>query len=189
MAEHLTGMPILVAGASGFVGSHTARLLANTSRKVRVLLRKTMDAALVCGITRFIFTSTMGTLGINPNGPVTEDIPFNWLDRAPPYIRARLEAENTFLAYCREKGQPGIALCVANTYGPQDYQPTPHGDMLWQVASATSLRMNLSATGIFTVWPLPCAALTRPRSFRSRWRKASRGSSSACSGCWEKRIT
>jgi dihydroflavonol-4-reductase len=188
---------VLVAGASGFVGSHIARLLVERGRTVRVLLRSTssaaaladmpvevvrgdvldpeslrqamagcatifysvvdprfwltdqtpifrnnveglvnaMDAALDAGVKRFIFTSTMGTLGLNPNGPVTEDIPFNWLDRAPPYIRARLEAENRFLAYCRDKGLPGIALCVANTYGPHDYQPTPHNGNLWAVAS------------------------------------------------------
>jgi dihydroflavonol-4-reductase len=189
-------IPVLVAGASGFVGSHIVRLLVQKGRKVRVLLRKSssvaalegldvevvygdvldppslrsamqgcvtvfysvvdprfwltdqapifrnnveglinaMDVALERGIKRFIFTSTMGTLGLNPSGPVTEDIPFNWLDRAPPYIRARLEAENRFLAYCREKALPGIALCVANTYGPEDYQPTPHNRSLWQVA-------------------------------------------------------
>lgn len=189
--------PVLVAGASGFVGSHIARLLVEQGRKVRVLLRKTssaaaleglqveivhgdvldgaslrdsmrdcetvfysvvdprfwltdqtpiqrnnveglvnaMDAALVCGVKRFIFTSTIGTLGLNPDGPVTEAIPFNWLDLAPPYIRARLEAENRFLEYCRERNLPGVALCVANTYGPQDYQPTPHNGALWQVAS------------------------------------------------------
>lgn len=189
--------PVLVAGATGFVGSHIARALARSGRKVRVLVRKTskmealrdlpvdvvlgdvldpaslraamqgcatvyysvvdprfwltdqtpiwrnnveglingMDAALECGVERFVFTSTMGTLGINPDGPVTEDIPFNWMDRAPPYIRARLEAENRFLEYCREKGLPGVALCVANTYGPQDYQPTPHNHSLWNVAS------------------------------------------------------
>ena len=193
----ISDRPVLVAGASGFVGSHTARLLVERGRNVRVLLRGTssiaaleglpvaivrgdvldpaslraamdgcetvfysvvdprfwltdqtpiyrnnveglinaMDAALACGVQRFVFTSSMGTLGLNPNGPVTEDIPFNWLERAPPYIRARLEAENRFLAYCRDKGLPGVALCVANTYGPQDYQPTPHNGNLWAVAS------------------------------------------------------
>ena len=33
--------PVLVTGGSGFVGSHTARLLVREGRKVRVLLRKT----------------------------------------------------------------------------------------------------------------------------------------------------
>jgi len=198
--------PALVAGASGFVGSHTTRLLVKQGRKVRVLLRKTsktealqdlpleiihgdvldrsslraamegcgsvfysvvdprfwltdvtpiyrnnveglvnaMDAALAAGVERFIFTSSMGTLGFNPSGPVTEDIEFNWKDRASPYILARLEAENRFLMYCREKALPGVALCVANTYGPEDYQPTPHGKMLWDVSNG-KLRFALDA--------------------------------------------
>ncbi len=104
-------------------------------------LRNAMDAALACGVERFVFTSTMGTLGLNPDGPVTEDIPFNWRDKAPPYILARREAEDLFMAYCRDEGLPGVALCVANTYGPQDYQPTPHNGMLWQVASGQRTTM------------------------------------------------
>lgn len=93
-----------------------------------------MDIALELDISRFVFTSSMATLGLNPNGPVTEEIPFNWLDKASAYIRARLEAENRFLDYCRTKGLPGVALCIANTYGPDDYQPTPHNHALWDTA-------------------------------------------------------
>jgi dihydroflavonol-4-reductase len=87
----------------------------------------------------------MGTLGFNPDGPVTEDIPFNWRDRASPYILARLEAEKQMLSRCRDKGLPGVALCVANTYGPEDFAPTPHNDNLWQVAKgATKAVMDSS---------------------------------------------
>jgi dihydroflavonol-4-reductase len=86
----------------------------------------------------------MGTLGLNPKGPVTEDIAFNWRDRACGYILSRVEAETRFLSYCREKGLPGIALCVANTYGPEDFQPTPHGKMLWDVARG-AVRFTLDA--------------------------------------------
>jgi dihydroflavonol-4-reductase len=189
--------PVLVTGASGFVGSHIVKLLVKQGRTVRVMLRKSsnteavrdlpveivygdvldpaslqsamtgcasvfysvvdprfwlsdptpiyrnnveglvnaMDAALAAGVQRFIFTSTMGTLGLNPHGPVTEDIEFNWRDKASPYILARVEAETQFMKYCRERGLPGVALCIANTYGPEDYQPTPHGKALWDVGS------------------------------------------------------
>lgn len=206
-AYSISGKPVLVTGASGFVGSHITRLLVQQGREVRVLLRSTssqlalkdlsvevfygdvldptslreamqgcgtvfysvvdprfwltdptpiyrnnvdgvingMDAALTCRIERFIFTSSMGTLGFNPLGAVTEDIPFNWHKRASPYILARLQAEENMLAYCREKGLPGVALCVANTYGPEDYAPTPHNGNLWQVAKgATKTVMDSS---------------------------------------------
>lgn len=98
-------------------------------------LTNAMDVALECGVNRFVLTSTIGTLGQNPHGPVTEDTAFNWFDQAPPYIRSRCQAEHRFFEYCRGKGLPGVALCISNTYGPQDYQPTPQGKMLWEVST------------------------------------------------------
>jgi dihydroflavonol-4-reductase len=98
-------------------------------------LVNSMDAALACGVDRFVFCSTMGTLGQNPKGSVTEETEFNWYDKAPPYIRSRREAEDAFNHYCREMKLPGVALCISNTFGPGDYQPTPQGSMLWDFAT------------------------------------------------------
>ncbi len=93
-----------------------------------------LEAAMNAGIKRFVFTSSMATIGKPAEGRASEEDAFNWWDTAPDYIKTRVLAENKLLQYCREKDFPGIALCVANTYGPQDYQPTPHGGLLWNAA-------------------------------------------------------
>ena len=97
-------------------------------------LRTVMDVALAAGIEHFVFTSTYGTIGINPSGVSTEDDAFNWWDKAPDYIRCRVQAEKLFMEYCTDKGLPGVACCVGNTYGADDYAPTPHGKLVKDVA-------------------------------------------------------
>lgn len=97
-------------------------------------LRNTMDAALAAGISRFVFTSTFGTIGKRKDGPSTEADAFNWWDDAPEYIRCRVVAENLFMEYCRDRALPGVACCIGNTYGPDDLAPTPHGNLVKQVA-------------------------------------------------------
>ena len=97
-------------------------------------LRNALDAAQKEGVERFVFTSSMATIGRRHIGVADEGDTFNWWGEAPDYIRSRVKAEDLLLEYCRERAFPGIALCVANTYGPQDYQPTPHGQLLWSAA-------------------------------------------------------
>jgi dihydroflavonol-4-reductase len=94
-------------------------------------LRNVLEVAVRADLRRFVFTSTIGTIALSTNGrPVTEDEPFNWSDRGGEYIRSRVAAENLVLEYARERGLPAVAMCVSNTYGPRDFQPTPHGALL-----------------------------------------------------------
>ena len=102
-------------------------------------LRNAMETALANPIQKFIFTSSMVTIGLNTAGlkkirkPNEQDA-FNWHDSAPDYALSRVKAEDLLFEYCRTRQLPGIALCVANTYGPGDVQPTPHGKLLWAAA-------------------------------------------------------
>jgi dihydroflavonol-4-reductase len=94
-------------------------------------LQHVLDAAITANLHRFVFTSTIGTIGIPAEDrPATEDDEFNWADKGGGYIQSRVAAENLVLKYARECGLPAVALCVANTYGPGDYAPTPHGALL-----------------------------------------------------------
>ena len=91
--------------------------------------RLVMDVALEMGVERFIFTSSVVAVGLNPSGVASEADEFNWEDQAPPYVMTRVEAERQFLEFCR-KGLPGVVCNVATTFGGHDHQPTPHGALL-----------------------------------------------------------
>ncbi|CAO5161988.1 NAD-dependent epimerase/dehydratase family protein [Frankia sp. AiPs1] len=186
----------LVMGASGFVGSHVTRQLAERGDEVRVWIRRTsstkafdelpvrrhygdltdddalreamrgvdtvhycvvdarawlrdpaplfatnveglrhaLDAAVEEKVRRFVFCSTVGTIGRDPaGGPANEDHPNTWAHLGGPYIRARVEAEQLVLRYCRERGLPGVIMNVGTTYGPDDHG-TPHGRMVAEAA-------------------------------------------------------
>ena len=97
-------------------------------------LRSVLDVALQARLKRFVFTSTFGTIGINPGGVSTEADEFNWWDKAPDYVKCRVQAEQLFLEYCRDRGLPGVACCVGNTYGADDVVPTPHGKLVKDAA-------------------------------------------------------
>lgn len=91
--------------------------------------RIVMEEALAAGIERFVFTSSIVTIGLNPSGVATEEDAFNWGDQAPPYVLTRVAAENQLFDLCRQ-GLPGIACNVATTFGGRDHVPTPHGQLL-----------------------------------------------------------
>lgn len=93
-------------------------------------LRNVLDVAADADLYRFVFTSSIGTIGLVHGGLADETTAHNWLDVGGDYIRSRVAAEELVMRYCAEKALPGVAMCVANTYGPGDFLPTPHGGML-----------------------------------------------------------
>ena len=90
-------------------------------------LRTVLDVAVEAGLDRFVFTSSVATLPLGDRVIAESDGPHNWARLGGPYVRSRVEAERLVLDYARERGLPAVAMCVANTYGPQDFLPTPHG--------------------------------------------------------------
>lgn len=99
-------------------------------------LKHVLDAAVAADLQRFVFMSTIATLAVSDDGSlVTEDDPINWYDDGGAYTQCRVEAENLVLHYARDKGLPAVALCISNTYGPRDWQPTPHGGMIALVSA------------------------------------------------------
>lgn len=97
-------------------------------------LRHVLDAAVAADLKKFVFTSTTGTLAVSNTRPVTEDDPHNWTGGGP-YIEARVQAEDLVLRYARDNGLPAVAMCISTTYGPGDWQPTPHGSLIAAVAA------------------------------------------------------
>ncbi|BBX15538.1 NAD-dependent epimerase/dehydratase family protein [Mycolicibacterium duvalii] len=107
-------------------------------------LRSVLDIAARASLARFVYTSTIGTIGRVDHGLADETTVHNWGDIGGAYIASRVAAERCLLDYCADHGLPGVAMCVANTYGPGDWLPTPHGGLL---AAAVRGRLPFSIDG------------------------------------------
>ncbi|MQY27071.1 NAD-dependent epimerase/dehydratase family protein [Nocardia aurantia] len=107
-------------------------------------LRTVLEVAKGAGLRRFVFTSSVATLPIGA-GVIDETAgPHNWERLGGDYVRSRVRAEDLVLRAAREDGLPAVAMCVANTYGPGDFLPTPHGGM---VAAAALGKLPFSVRG------------------------------------------
>lgn len=99
-------------------------------------LRHALDAAVAGGVPRFVFCSTVGTIGRSTSGgPATEDLPHDWAHLGGDYIRSRIEAEDLVLKYVRVHGLPAVIMCVGTTFGPYDHGPSAHGQLVRAAAA------------------------------------------------------
>jgi dihydroflavonol-4-reductase len=111
-------------------------------------LRVVVDVACETAVGRFLFTSSIATISGDATGPPqSEDSRFDRFHDCGPYVLSRVLAETVILDAVHRRGLPAVILCVANTYGAGDYQPTPHGAIVATVASG---RMPCYLSGVTT---------------------------------------
>ena len=92
-------------------------------------LRNVLEAAVDVGVSKFVFCSTVGTIGLTASGQADETAPHNWRHLGGAYVDSRIQAEELVLQYHREFGLSAVVLNVGTTFGPRDHGPTPHGKL------------------------------------------------------------
>lgn len=177
--------PVLVTGASGFLGWHVARILSERGYSVRALVRPgsrlseldaepvtgdlrdphsleravagcgsvfhvaadyrlwakdprelyrsnvdgtraLLKAAREAGVERFVYTSTVGCIGIPHDGLGDENTPVSLAEMAGDYKRSKFLAEQVALEFACD-GFPVVIVNPTAPVGDHDVKPTPTG--------------------------------------------------------------
>ena len=180
--------PVLVTGATGFVGWHVAQALIAAGKRVRALVRgesrmkqldaetavgdlrdadsleravqgccevyhvaadyrlwtrdpeemyrsnvdgtrNVLEAARKAGVERFVYTSTVGCIGVPENGTGSEEKPVTLEEMAGPYKRSKFLAEQVALRFAAERF-PVIIVNPTAPIGDHDFKPTPTGKII-----------------------------------------------------------
>jgi dihydroflavonol-4-reductase len=92
--------------------------------------RTLMEAAAHAGVSRIVYTSSVATLGLDPNGaPATESTPVGLQDMVGHYKRSKFLAE-TEVARFAAAGLPVVIVNPSTPVGPRDIKPTPTGRLI-----------------------------------------------------------
>jgi len=95
-----------------------------------------MKAALEEGVERIVYTSSVATLGLHPDGtPADETTPAQLSDMAGPYKRSKFLAETAVSKMVKEQGLPAVIVNPSTPVGPGDVYCTPTGRTILRAAS------------------------------------------------------
>jgi dihydroflavonol-4-reductase len=89
-----------------------------------------LEAALENGLSKVVYTSSVGTLGNPGDGtPGNEETPVALADMVGPYKKSKYLAERTAEKYI-SKGLPLVVVNPSTPVGPRDIKPTPTGKII-----------------------------------------------------------
>jgi len=98
--------------------------------------RHIMLAAAQGGVTRIVYTSSVATLGLTPDGSAAdENTPVSLADMIGHYKRSKFLAEAEVKRMVEEQRLPVVIVNPSTPVGPRDIKPTPTGRMIVDAAS------------------------------------------------------
>ncbi|MGH8592313.1 MAG: hopanoid-associated sugar epimerase [Gammaproteobacteria bacterium] len=98
--------------------------------------RNIVLAAAQAGVRRIVYTSSVATLGLNPDGaPADEQTPVSLQQMIGHYKRSKFLAEQEITRLVSEQGLPVVIVNPSTPIGPRDVKPTPTGRMVLDAAT------------------------------------------------------
>jgi len=93
--------------------------------------RSIMLAAAEAGVSRIVYTSSVGTISLHADStPADESSPSSLDDMIGHYKRSKFIAEEAVRKLVSEQGLPAVIVNPAGPVGPRDIKPTPTGQMV-----------------------------------------------------------
>ena len=97
--------------------------------------RNVMQAALRAGVERIVYTSSVATLGLRPDGTAADESkPLSEAQGIGAYKRSKIAAERLVEAMIGREGLPAIIVNPSTPIGPRDVKPTPTGRIIVEAA-------------------------------------------------------
>ena len=91
--------------------------------------RNLLEAAKSAGVERFVYTSTVGCIGVPRDGIGDEDQPCTLEEMSGDYKRSKYQAEQVALEFARG-GFPVVIVNPTAPVGDHDFKPTPTGKIV-----------------------------------------------------------
>ncbi len=105
-------------------------------RNNRLGTETVMQAALRHGVERVVYTSSVATLALHPDGsPATESDALEEEAAIGAYKRSKVAAERLVQRMVAEQGLPAVIVNPSTPIGPRDIKPTPTGRIIVEAAA------------------------------------------------------
>lgn len=97
--------------------------------------RNLMESALSAGIERVIYTSSVATIAVRPDGTAADETtPLREEQGIGAYKRSKIAAERLVESMVADRGLPAIIVNPSTPIGPRDVKPTPTGRIIVEAA-------------------------------------------------------